>query len=75
LGLLEEVGPVSFVRPPPSWAARDAAYEKVIGAEFARFAAEEAVPAIEVRRDRGRPARAECEVWLTSGMSDVAMKN
>jgi hypothetical protein len=57
--------------------ARDAAYETVIGGEFARFAAEEAVPAIEVRRYRGKPVRGgpECDVWLTSGMSDVAMKD
>jgi hypothetical protein len=55
--------------------ARDAAYSKVIGREYDSFVDNEGEPRIEVRRYAGKPVKngPECDVWVTSGMSDVEM--
>jgi hypothetical protein len=55
--------------------ARDAAYTKVIGREYEGFVDAEGEPRIEVRRYAGKPVKngPECDVWVTSGMSDVEM--
>jgi hypothetical protein len=55
--------------------ARDAAYTKVIGREYESFVDAEGEPRIEVRRYAGKPVKngPECDVWVTSGMSDVEM--
>jgi hypothetical protein len=55
--------------------ARDRAYQAVIGGEYQAFVDREGSPEIEVRRYTGRPARSGpvCDIWVTSGMSDVAM--
>src|SRR5882724_3093126 len=63
-------------QPVHSSQARDRAYKRVIGAdEFETFSDRKAVPAIEVRRYTGRPAKGGpvCDVWVTSGMSDLSM--
>lgn len=56
---------------------RDAAYAKVIGTEVERRTDEEGSPPIEVRRYRGAPVNGVdgFEIWITSGMSDVAMQD
>jgi hypothetical protein len=55
--------------------ARDRAFTKVIGREYETFLDKDEAPRIEVRRYHGRPANngPECDVWVTSGMSDVEM--
>jgi hypothetical protein len=55
--------------------ARDAAFEAIIGGEYESFVDDREEPHIEVRRYRGQPVKngPECDVWVTSGMSDVEM--
>jgi len=54
---------------------RDRAYEAVIGGVYESFTDGAESPEIEVRRYTGRPARSGpvCDVWVTSGMSDIPM--
>lgn len=54
---------------------RDRAYEAVIGGAYDSFTDGAESPQIEVRRYTGRPARSGplCDVWVTSGMSDIPM--
>ena len=54
---------------------RNRAYQAVIGGEYQSFVDGGGSPEIEVRCYTGRPAKSGpvCDVWVTSGMSDVAM--
>lgn len=74
---VETEGSGRYHRPTvsPSQEARDAAFEEIIGSEYESFVDDRDEPRIEVRRYRGQPVKngPECDVWVTSGMSDVEM--
>lgn len=54
---------------------RDSLYTQLFGSAPERFADDEGTPPIEVRRYRSGPSgdTPELDVWVTSGMSDVAL--
>jgi hypothetical protein len=56
-------------------ARRDGAYAELLGGEWQAFADETGESQIEVRRIRAAPMkdRRVCDIWVTSGMSDMAM--
>jgi hypothetical protein len=54
---------------------RDQAYAELFGAEWESFPDDTGESQIEVRRVRAAPMpdRRVCDIWFTSGMSDIAM--